>query len=114
MNMNKNKTINNIKQNKIFFKNNSAFTRKNFINDVFTKLKKLSLLLLLIIIINIKATRIFSPHLKFSKNIKDVKVGLCAIGKKENLYVQEYVNHYKSIGYNHVFYTIIMISEMRN
>ena len=101
--MNKKRTINNIIQNKNSFKKISIYSRKKFINDVMTKIKKLSLLILLIIILNIKATRIFSPHLKYLKNIKDVKVGLCAIGKKENLYVQEYVKHYKNIGYNHIF-----------
>ena len=96
--MNKKRTINNIIQNKNSFKKISIYSRKKFINDVMTKIKKLSLLILLIIIINIKATRIFSPHLKYLKNIKDVKVGLWAIGKKKNLSVQEYVKHYKNIG----------------
>ena len=63
-NMNKKRTINNIIQNKNSFKKISIYSRKKFINDVMTKIKKLSLLILLIIIINIKATRIFSPHLK--------------------------------------------------
>ena len=112
--MNKKRTINNIIQNKNSFKKIYIYSRKKFINDVMTKIKKLSLLILLIIIINIKATRIFSPHLKYLKNIKDIKVGLCAIGKKENLYVQEYVKHYKNIGYNHIFFMIIMILEMKN
>ena len=31
------------------------------------------------------------------------KVGLCVIGKKENKYAKEYVDHYKSIGFNHIF-----------
>jgi len=36
-------------------------------------------------------------------NKGQIKVCLCAIGKKENLYVNEYLNHYKKIGYSHVF-----------
>ena len=28
---------------------------------------------------------------------------LCVIGKKENLYVKEFINHYKKLGYNHIF-----------
>ena len=28
---------------------------------------------------------------------------LCVIGKKENLYVNEYINHYKNLGYDHIF-----------
>ena len=28
---------------------------------------------------------------------------LCVIGKKENLYAKEYINHYKKLGYDHIF-----------
>ena len=35
--------------------------------------------------------------------LKEPKVGLCIIGKKENKYAKEYVEHYKSIGFNHMF-----------
>ena len=31
------------------------------------------------------------------------KVCLCAIGKKENLYIKEFINHYKQLGYNHIY-----------
>lgn len=34
---------------------------------------------------------------------KFIKVCLCTIGKKENLYASEFVNHYKKIGYDKVF-----------
>ena len=34
---------------------------------------------------------------------KLLKVCLCAIGKKENLYATEFVNHYKKIGYDKIF-----------
>lgn len=30
-------------------------------------------------------------------------IGLCAIGKNENLYIKEFVRHYKKLGYNHIF-----------
>lgn len=46
----------------------------------------------------------------FKKYLKDIlkpksktKVCLCVIGKKENLYAKEFVDYYKSIGYNHIF-----------
>ena len=42
---------------------------------------------------------IFLKH----KTIKKIKVCLCVIGKKENLYVNEFVEHYKTIGYNKIF-----------
>ena len=48
-----------------------------------------------IIIININYT--------LPKNIKDLKVGLCLIGKHENLYAPELVEYYKNLGYNHIF-----------
>jgi hypothetical protein len=32
-----------------------------------------------------------------------LKVCLCVIGKRENRYVKEFVNHYKKIGYNKIF-----------
>ena len=40
----------------------------------------------------------------FKKN-KDnnIKVCLCIIGKKENLYVKEFISHYERIGYDKIF-----------
>lgn len=32
-----------------------------------------------------------------------VRVCLCTIGKKENLYASEFVEHYKKIGYDKIF-----------
>ena len=32
-----------------------------------------------------------------------MKVALCAIGKEENLYALEFVNHYQNLGYGHIF-----------
>ena len=31
------------------------------------------------------------------------KVCLCAVGRQENRYAKEYVEHYKNLGYNHIF-----------
>ena len=39
---------------------------------------------------------------KLNKKSK-IKVCLCVIGKNENLYVKEFVNYYKKIGYNNIF-----------
>ena len=39
----------------------------------------------------------------FNYRTKITKVGLCVIGKLENLYAKEYVNHYKNLGYSHIF-----------
>ena len=38
------------------------------------------------------------------KKVKTIKVCLCSIGKNENLYVKEFINHYKELGYNHIFF----------
>ena len=35
--------------------------------------------------------------------LKKLKVGLCVIGKKENRYAKEFVDYYKSIGFDHIF-----------
>lgn len=41
---------------------------------------------------------------KPSKNVENrVKVALCAIAKQENNYIREWVEHYKSIGFEHIF-----------
>ena len=37
------------------------------------------------------------------KYIKGKRVCLCAVGKKENLYAKEFINHYKKLGYNHIY-----------
>ena len=34
---------------------------------------------------------------------KRIKVCLCVIGKKENLYIKEFVEHYKNLNYYHIF-----------
>ena len=37
------------------------------------------------------------------KNIKDIKVALCTMGKMENLYVKEFVDYYFNLGIDHIF-----------
>ena len=34
---------------------------------------------------------------------KEIKVCLCVIGKKENKYIKEFINHYKLLGYDHIY-----------
>ena len=62
------------------------------------KLLKLIFLLLSMISFKINYKYIFNR-----KDSKNIKVCLCTIGKKENLYAKEFVEHYKKIGYNHIF-----------
>ena len=40
---------------------------------------------------------------KYKKIINTKKVCLCVIGKNENLYIQEFINYYNKLGYNHIF-----------
>ena len=82
---------------------NDSFMTNNDENDIYLKIIKYILFILSIIILNIKATHIYSPYINHKKDLKDIKVCLCAIGKKENLYAKEYVQHYKNLGYNHIF-----------
>ena len=39
----------------------------------------------------------------FNKKNNKIKVCLCVIGKEENLYIKEFVTHYKNLGYDHIF-----------
>ena len=39
----------------------------------------------------------------FNKPSNKPQICLCAIGKKENLYVEEFVEHYKKLGYDKIF-----------
>jgi hypothetical protein len=59
-------------------------------------LKKYILKLLFLLI------NIFLILKNINKN-KELKVCLCTIGKKENLYASEFVEHYKKIGYDKIF-----------
>lgn len=60
-------------------------------------LLKKNILKLLFLLINI-----FLILKNINKN-KELKVCLCTIGKKENLYASEFVEHYKKIGYDKIF-----------
>ena len=65
------------------------------------------MLILLFFLMKIYPTYFFFPCLdKFNKsknNISNTKVGLCLICKNENLYIKEFIDHYKSLGYDHIF-----------
>jgi hypothetical protein len=61
-----------------------------------------------IIKINIFSDKVNLSIIKKKSNNKtfiktDIKVCLCLMGKEENLYAKEYVEHYKKLGYNHIF-----------
>ena len=39
----------------------------------------------------------------YKNKYKKTKVCLCVIGKLENVYAKEYINHYKKLGYDHIY-----------
>ena len=46
---------------------------------------------------------IFFCNHYYKKKYEKIKVCLCVIGKLENIYAKEYVNHYKKLGYDHIY-----------
>lgn len=66
--------------------------------EFFIKIFKILLFLLLVITIYTNNKILFL----FSNNSKSLKVCICAIGKNENFYIQEFINYYKEIGYNKI------------
>ena len=89
-----------------------------FINNKMKKFKKNKLnnkiiyitILLLIILYYSTFRRIFLFHTyniqnndNNTNNIASTKVCLCMICKLENLYIQENIDHYKKLGYNHIY-----------
>ena len=67
------------------------FQKKNFRFD-YTVIKIISSIILAILYSIIKIYRMKKP-----------RICLCTVGKKENLYVKEFVNYYKQLGYSHIY-----------
>ena len=59
-------------------------------------------ILFFLFITNLLLNSEFSYHEKNDKN-KNIKVALCTMGKKENLYVKEFVGYYLLLGVDHLF-----------
>ena len=71
--------------------------------EVIIKLFKFFVLIFIFFIIFNKIRKIK----KYKRNQvikKETKVALCARAKKENRYIKYYIEHYKKIGYNHLFF----------
>jgi len=84
--------------------NRSKYSVKKYL------LVPLSLLFIFIIVLSFKIFTFISnkdiskrKENNLYKYKSETKVGLCIICKRENLYIQEFVNYYKKIGYNHIF-----------
>ena len=93
-----------VKSNKWYKKKvkKSLFNNIKISKKVIAYLKKIGLCIGMIIILQLKNNFIF---VKDAKNIikSQTKVCLCCIAKKENLYISEFVNHYKKLGYNRIY-----------
>jgi len=46
---------------------------------------------------------LFIIKLNYNINNKDIKVCVCTLGRQENLYIREFVNHYENYGVNKIF-----------
>ena len=88
------------------YKRGKRKIKKSF--NIFIKLNSkiaIIIILFLLFICKIKYKNIsskMSSEIKY-KNISSTKVGLCIICKEENLYIKEFIDHYKNLGYNHIF-----------
>ena len=80
----------------------SYFNKNNYYKNKYCNYLIQILLILIFIFFSI-----FNQKLYYFKNYsfkkKDIKVCLCVMGKEENLYAKEFINHYKQLGYNHIF-----------
>jgi len=72
-------------------------------NIIKHRLKFIFFLIFLLMIQVNKKINILEEFPQNTKDIKDIKVCLCMLGKKENPYAKETVQYYKNIGYNHIY-----------
>ena len=81
-------------------------TTKGFVLQKLITLKILFILSLILLrkkfFCHSYSDRIKKTNLK-QKFISSIKVCLCLICKQENLYIKEFLYHYKNLGYNHIF-----------
>ena len=94
--METNKLIKHAKQSEKFVlkKSSSKFSsfEINFEFDYIFIIKAISNIILLFLYIVIT---------KYTK--KNPRICLCTVGKRENLYAKEFVDHYKQLGYSHIY-----------
>ena len=114
------------KKNKLFKYKNKSFNsekKKKSILDILKFKIFAKIIILIILLYNIYLLikkNLLLKRKKFNKNIvysniekndnktnnksnNKTKVCLCAIGKKENLYIKEFINHYEKLGFDHIF-----------
>lgn len=73
-----------------------VYIKKSYIKKIKFLKNKIFYIILIFILSNILIFYSF----KINKNLS---VCLCVIGRRENLYAKEFIEHYKNLGYNHIF-----------
>ena len=103
---NKNKKLkkeNNFQSNNLVYKTRRKKPKKKF-SDNFEDLNIISLIIkIILIIIQIMLFIYLLSKRKYKEESKKVKVALCTMGRNENLYINEFVDHYLSLGVDTLF-----------
>ena len=68
------------------------FISKHYHEEIVEKIKKYKLLIKFILII-------ISFTFLSNKKVKEIKIAICTIGKKENLYVKEYILYFLAFNF---------------
>ena len=86
-------------------KNRKSSLKIFFYNEIFISKYTFYVKITLVIILAVLYILLIKSQLNIKKNYKreSLRVCLCAVGKKENLYAKEYVNHYMKLGYSHIY-----------
>ena len=77
-------------------------TKQN--KNSFLKLTKINILFFLLIIFFFIQKKNDIKKIGNKKKKSEIKVGMCTIAKKENRYIKYFVEFYKNLGYNHIFF----------
>ena len=77
-------------------------TKQN--KNSFLKLTKINILFFLLIIFFFIQKKNDIKKKGNKKKKSEIKVGMCTIAKKENRYIKYFVEFYKNLGYNHIFF----------
>ena len=93
--------INKNKYNIILINHQFSYKLFGYLYFILISSNKIGFFLIILFIIYIIEKCI--NKLYFFGNKSDLKVCLCVMGKEENRYAKEYINHYKNLGYNHIF-----------
>ena len=89
-----------------FYKSGNKYKQKYAKSKRFNSLKKIYILFLLFFLYFLttikKQKKIITNFIEI-KPKSNTKICICTLGKQENLYIREYLNHYKNYGVNKVY-----------